>query len=369
MKKTKKLLALTLAMVMALALFAGCQKTEQPNTDNNQQQSNNQQGTEQPKDIKDMTAEEKEAAWKLEEAANRTINIGYDGGICLANAAIAEMQGFFAEEGLTTELVRSEAAKEAIGTGKLDTSGNFIAAWAVPAVNGVNMKFVAGTNTGCQSLYVLADSPINSTADLKGKKIAVPNGIGNSSHNITLRFLGHDKLDPKDFEFVHVETSAVIAALNNGDIDGVTMSDQFAKKFVQDGTLKVIRSITYDEDFKNEACCVFAMNGDFIKNNPITAEKLSRAYQKAGIWFQNNKEEAVKWLLDEKWISGDYEYCLLLANELNFDITEAETEATLRDVVKDYQGFGLMPATKTVDEIMEQIWFSYGLDTQRDSWK
>lgn len=368
MHNMKKLLALVLAAVMVFALMAGCNKTADPTTGDKPTEDKTAGDTEK-KDIKDMTAEEKEAAFKLEEAANRTINIGYDGGICLATPAIAQMQGYFEAEGLKTELVRSEAAKEAIGTGKLDTSGNFIAAWAVPAVNGINMKFVAGANTGCQSLYVLADSTVASTADLKGKKIAVPNGIGNSSHNITLRFLGHDKLDPKDFEFVHVETSAVIAALKNGDIDGVTMSDQFAKKFVEDGTLKVIRSITYDDDFKTEACCVLAMNGDFMEKNPITAEKISRAYQKAGIWFENNKEEAVKWLMDEKWISGDYEYCLTLAKELNFNMTEAITEATLRDVVEDYQGFGIMPNTKTVDEIMEQIWYSYGLDTERDTWK
>ncbi|MDR1873887.1 MAG: ABC transporter substrate-binding protein [Synergistaceae bacterium] len=305
------------------------------------------------------TPEDENAAWQREEAAGRTIRIGYDGGICLATTALAHIKGFFAEEGLKTELVRTpqgEQMRDAVGSGKIDTAGYFIAAWAVPVVNGINMQFVAGANTGCQSLYVLAGSPYKTTADLKGKTIAVPNGIGNSSHNISLRFLGHDGLDPGDFNFSHVETGAVTLAMQRGEIDAATMSDQFAKKFVQDGTLRVIRSITYDDDFSHEACCVFAINGDFIRANPITAKKLTRAFKKAGKWYQHNKEEAVRILLDQGWTSGDYDYCLTLAGELNFDISWKDTEATLRSVVKDYKTFGLISAGKTDDEIMKIIW-------------
>lgn len=304
-------------------------------------------------------AAEDEAAWKKEEAANRTIKIGYDGGICLATAALAHVKGFFAEEGLKTELVKvptGETQRDAVGAGKIDTGGNHIAAWLVPTVNGVNMQFVCGVNTGCQSLYVLADSPVKKTADLKGKTIALPNGIGNSSHNITLRFLGHDKLNPKDFKFAHIEQGAVILAMQNGQADAATMGDQFAKKFVQDGTLRVIRSITYDDDFKNEPCCIFAINTDFIKKNPITSKKLTRAYLKANIWYENNKEEAVKILLDNKWVSGSYEYCLFLANELYFGMTQKVTEETLRDVIKDYKQFGLIKSDMSDKDILKTVW-------------
>jgi NitT/TauT family transport system substrate-binding protein len=302
---------------------------------------------------------EENAAWQKEEAAGRTIKIGYDGGICTATLALAHVKGFYAEEGLEIELVKvpqGESMRDAVGAGKIDAASGFIAAWAVPAVNGINMQFVAGANTGCQSLYVLADAPYQTTADLKGKTIAVPNGIGNSSHNISLRFLGHDGLDPKDFDFSHVETGAVILAMQRGEIDAVTMSDQFAKKFVLDGTLRVIRSITYDEDFKREACCIFAINGDFIRTNPITTKKLSRAYRKTSKWYEHNKEEAVRILLDRGWTSGEYEYCLTLTKELNFDVSQKETEATLSDIVKDYKTFGLISAARPDDEVMKTIW-------------
>jgi NitT/TauT family transport system substrate-binding protein len=304
-------------------------------------------------------ADEENTAWQKEEAAGRTITIGYDGGICSAALALAHVKGFYAEEGLKTELVKApggEPMRDAVAAGKIDAASNFIAAWAVPVVNGINMQFVAGANTGCQSLYVLADAPFQTTADLKGKTIAVPNGIGNSSHNISLRFLGHDRLDPKDFDFSHVETGAVILAMQRGEIHAATMSDQFAKTFVLDGTLRVIRSITYDEDFKHEACCIFAINGDFIRANPVTTQKLARAFRKASRWYEHNKEEAIKILLDREWTSGEYEYCLTLTKELNFDISQQETEATLRDIVKDYKTFGLINARRPDEEVMKTIW-------------
>lgn len=61
-----------------------------------------------------------------------------------------------------------------------------------------------------------------------------------------------------------IEASASIMVLQNGEVQGVVLSDQFAEKFVNDGTLKIIRSLTFDEDFKTEPCCVYATNRDFL---------------------------------------------------------------------------------------------------------
>ena len=102
----------------------------------------------------------------------------------------------------------------------------------------------------------------------------MPNGIGDSDHNIGLRFLNHDNIDIKDVKFKPVEQSAVILAMESGEIQGAILSDQFAEKFVEEGKIKYIRSLTYDEDFQTEACCVHALNGDFVRENPITAKRL-----------------------------------------------------------------------------------------------
>ena len=140
-----------------------------------------------------MTPEEEDAAWKKEPAYGKAVRIGYNGGLCLGTFGIAQMKGFYEAEGLKTEITRyqggSSAQGDAIGTGKIDVTGDHIATLLIPAVNGVRMKFTSGIHTGCKSLCVLNDGPIKSTKDLVGKTISVPDGIGASDQNITMRLL------------------------------------------------------------------------------------------------------------------------------------------------------------------------------------
>ena len=67
----------------------------------------------------------------------------------------------------------------------------------VPATNDVDLTFVGGAHIGCKSLYVLADSEYNTTEDLKGTSISVPNGIGASDYNITCLLLDADGINPQ----------------------------------------------------------------------------------------------------------------------------------------------------------------------------
>lgn len=129
-----------------------------------------------------MTREEEDAAWRKEPAYGRVIKIGYNGGLCLGTFGIAQLKGFYEAEGLKTEVIRmaggSSGQIDAIGTGKVDVTGDHIATMLVPTVNGVRVKFTTGIHSGCKSLYVPVDSPIKTTADLVGKYVAIPDGIG-----------------------------------------------------------------------------------------------------------------------------------------------------------------------------------------------
>ena len=189
-------------------------------------------------------------AWKKEPAYGKEIIVGYNGGLCLGTFGIAQMKGFYEAEGLKTKIVRmaggSSAQTDAIGTGKVDVAGDHIATMLVPTINGVRMKFTTGIHTGCKSLYVLKDSPIKSTKDLEGKYIAIPDGIGNSDHNIAMRFLNKDNVDPMKVKWKVVEAGASVLAMQNGEIAAALLGDQFAKQFLDNGTLRIIRSLTFD---------------------------------------------------------------------------------------------------------------------------
>lgn len=302
-----------------------------------------------------LTPEEEEA-WKKEPAYGKIVKVGYNGGLCLGTFGMALEKGFYESEGLKTEVVKMTSQTDALGTGKVDVAGDHIATLLVPAVNGVNMVFTRGIHTGCKSLYVLGSSDIRETKDLVGKTIAIADGIGASDHNISLRFLSHDNIKPEDVNFKVVSYDAVILALQNGEVNAATLSDQFASKFVEDGTLRAIRSLTTDEDFGKEPCCIHAINGDFIKANPITVKKITHANAEAGKWIESNKEDFVDTMLAMKWASGDRDKVLAFAKSLNFIVEDDATEKTLKNIIDDYKSFGLIDSKKDTKEILDKVW-------------
>lgn len=301
------------------------------------------------------TAEEK-AAMESEPMHGQTIKYWYDGGNCTSAPYVAQKLGLFEECGIQTECLNGTAVKEALGTNAAQFGVSHIASLLVPITNDVNYTFIMGAHVGCKSLYVLGDSDYKSTEDLKNTRIAVPNGIGNSDYNITARLLDKDGINPlTDVELTPVESSACVAAMQNGEISAALLSDTYAYKMVQDGTLRLVRSLL-DEDFAHEPCCVVAMNNDFLNENPVTAKKLTQCLKKASNWMRNNPEEAVNMLLDDGKISRDYDMNLELWNTLKFGLTDEYTKAGLEQIIDDYIRLGLITSTKDADALLEKAW-------------
>ena len=242
------------------------------------------------------TAEELEAM-KNEPAYGRPIVYLMSDG-CTSGPTMADHLGYYAEAGLTAEGVKGTTDVEGLGTGKVDVASGMMAKMLVPITNGVDITFVGGSHIGCKSLYVLADSEYNTTADLKGQKISTPNGIGMSDYNITALLLDADGINyATDVELVKVTADACVAAMENGEIAAALLSDTFAYAMVKDGKLKCIRS-QQDTDFADRTCCVLAMNGTFVKENPTIAKKVAQAVQKAHSWMRDNSAEATQVLMD-----------------------------------------------------------------------
>lgn len=342
-----------IAVIMAcLFMFTACKTTV----------NNDKKDDKAPVETTDKTEEtstnpeSEDEAWKKEPAYGKAVKIGYNGGLCTGGPGLASALGMFKEEGIDTEVVNVQSKVDAIGTGKVDLTCDHIATLLVPAVNGVDMEFKAAAQTGCKSLYVLDKGEINSTADLKGKAIGLPDGIGNSDHNIALRFLNHDDIDPKDVKFLPVEGSASILALENGEIQAVVLSDQFAEKFVNEGKIKMIRSLTYDDDFKLEPCCIYAFNKTFAKENPITAKKITKVLFKVSDYIQNNIEEATQTLFDNNWASGDFDQAVRMMKSYNWQVTNEMTSTALKNILDDYKQFGVITTDKSTDELLSELW-------------
>ena len=300
------------------------------------------------------TAEELEAM-KAEPAYGRAINYFMSDG-CTAGPTMADHLGYYEEAGLTAEGVKGSSDVEALGTNQVDVAVGMLAKMMVPITNGVDIVFTGGGHIGCKSLYVLADSEYNTTADLKGTKISTPNGIGKSDYNIIALLLDADGIHYKnDVELVQVSADACITAMQNGEISAALLSDTFAYSMVKDGTLKCIRS-QLDTDFAGKVCCTMAMSGKFVKENPVHAKKVAQAVHKAHSWMRDNCEEATKVLMEMGWNGGSEEMNVMINNSLQFGLSDEFSAATLKDFAARYIRLGLIENMDDADEVFELVW-------------
>ena len=309
-------------------------------------------------DMADMdltpTAEELEAM-KNEPAYGQPV-LYYMSDGCTSGPTVADDLGYYTEAGLTAEGFKGTSYTEALGTQQATIAVGHIATMLVPITNGVDLTFVGGAHIGCKSLYVLADSDYNTTEDLKGTQVSVPNGIGASDYNITCLLLDADNINPQtDLTLTQVSSDACVAAMENGEISAALLSDTFAYAMVKEGKLKCIRSLL-DSDFQDENCCVLAMNRTFVQENPVHAKKIVQAVQKAHSWMRENNAEATQLLLDRGWNGGDFDMNVMINNSLQFGLADDFTTVSLKDVVERYVRLGLITSMDNVDEIMDLAW-------------
>ena len=365
--KMKKYLSLALALVMILVM-APCAlaDAEEEHLDSFEAStSGNWEAMFVPIDMEgraidlsdlDLTPTEEELAAMQAEPAYGEPVLYYMMDACNSGPTIADELGYFAEAGLEAEGVKGSSYTEALGTGQATVAVGHIATMLVPITNGVDLTFVGGAHIGCKSIYVLADSDYNTTEDLKGTAISVPNGIGASDYNITALLLDADGIDPRnDVELTPVSTDACVAAMERGEISAALLSDTFAYKMVQEGKLKCIRSLL-DEDFAGDNCCIIAMNRTFVQENPTISKKIVQAVQKAHSWMRNNIEDAAKKLMELELLGDNYEMNVKVFNALQFGLDQEFTGESLHKVVEKYIRLGLIDKMDDVDEVMALAW-------------
>ena len=304
----------------------------------------------------DLTpTEEEKAAMEKEPAYGKPV-LYYMSDGCTSGPTVADDKGYYEEAGLTAEGFKGNSYIEALGTQQATVAVGHIATMLVPITNNVDITFVGGAHIGCKSLYALADSDYNTTEDLKGTQVSVPNGIGASDYNITSLLLDADGIDPlKDVSLIQVSSDACVAAMERGEISAALLSDTFAYAMMKEGKLKCIRSLQ-DDDFAKDSCCVIAMNRTFVKENPVISKKITQAVQKAHSWMHENTEEATQLLLDRGWNGGDYDMNVMINNALQFGLSDEFTGESLKRVIEKYVRLGLITATDDVDSIYELAW-------------
>lgn len=306
----KKILACLISAMIAAVSLAGCGTAGS----NEQHAGNSEVNIDIEKLVEEKVVQtdyDLEAAFAKETGVGEPVRIiSTFEGTCQVQSQIAYLLGFYDAEGLKEGVDYSfvesggETGAVLLSTDQADVAIGLISGMLQPLDNGLEAKAILGLHTGCITIVTLEDSEINSTADLKGKKIGVT-ALSSSQHIAALRALSYEGYSADDVEFIVYDKDSIQQALQNGAVDAIGLGDYKAAIMVRDEGAKIIFDTSTDERLKDENCCVLYASNKAIERKPATLAKLSIAIQKASIWIAANPELSAQIQVAQGYTVGD----------------------------------------------------------------
>lgn len=258
----RKLLSLLSVFCLSLVLSISCSQTPQPSGTGNQ---NNPSGD--------------------------AIVIGYSNWAGWWPWAIAEQEGIFAKNNVNVEMKWFDGyleSMEAFAAGQLDGNCqtlNDTISFAADAINGEVAILVNDNSAGNDKIIVTED--INTIEDLKGKKVAVEEGVVDD-FLLTLA-LESKGMKREDVEIVPLETGAAAAAFASGQADAVgAFPPYWLTALKRKGSKELISS----KEFPGSIPDLLAVSQKLIDEQPDKAQALVNTWFDVMDFMDQNPEKA-----------------------------------------------------------------------------
>ncbi len=267
--KRRKLLSLLTVFCISLVLTISC--SQNPDSNN----STTTTTTPEPKVSSDAP----------------TIVIGYSNWAGWWPWAIAEQEGLFAKNGANVELKWFDGylqSMEAFAAGQLDGNCqtlNDTISFVDSSVNGQVVVLVNDNSAGNDKIIVTED--INAVEDLKGKKVAVEEGVVDD-FLLTLA-LQEKGMSRDDVEIVNLETGAAAAAFASGQTDAVGAFPPFwLTALKREGSKELITS----KDFPGAIPDLLVVSQKLIDEQPEQVQALVNTWFDVLEFMAENPQKA-----------------------------------------------------------------------------
>ncbi len=219
------------------------------------------------------------------------IVIGYSNWAGWWPWAIAEQEGLFAKNNVNVEMKWFDgylASMEAFAAGQLDGNSqtlNDTISFAADAVNGEVAILVNDNSAGNDKIIVTED--INTIEDLKGKKVAVEEGVVDD-FLLTLA-LESKGMKRDDVEIVPLETGAAAAAFASGQADAVGAFPPFwLTALKREGSKELISSA----EFPGAIPDLLVVSQKLIDQQPEKAQALVNTWFDVLDFMEKNPQKA-----------------------------------------------------------------------------
>ncbi len=187
----------------------------------------------------------------------------------------------------------SNRSLEYLNSGSVDFASSASLSAVLARANGSPIKSVYVYSRAEWTAFVVRkDSPLQSVADLKGKKIAATKGT--DPYLFTLRALQQAGLKKDDVELLHLQHPDGRIALEKNDVDAwAGLDPHMAASQIQAGSRLLYRN----KDFNSYG--VLSVTESYAKEHPQAIKTVLTAYEKARDWAVKNPEELASLLAKE----------------------------------------------------------------------
>ena len=273
---------------------------------------------------------------------------------------LAQIKGFFHEEGLQAELIRirSAVALPALTSGEIDYH-TVVSPAVNAALRGIPVRVVACFTPGLTTA-IIARPEIKSIQELRGKTIGL-NSIGGGLESTVRMMLKHYGLDPdKDVKFLAtggVETR--FAALKQGltvATAGSTPVDYLGKKFGY-----VVLARAYDLFSYPNTGLVASVKK--IKETPDQLRRVIRAGIKANRYLLQNRDGTIQVMMQWMRIDKDTATATYDGSVKSFNDDGSVSEAGLRIAIDEARKSANISREVAISEVAD---FSMLREAQRE---
>ena len=299
----------------------------------------------------------------------RPLKVAYLGLTCEAAIFVAKERGYFEEEGLDVELVKTDwdGLRDGLGLGRFDANYTLIMYLLKPIEQGLDVKVTGGIHTGCLRVQVSSGSTIASAADLKGKRIGVPTHLGSPPFLFTSRVLAASGIDPRrDVEWVVLPPDVLGLALDRGQVDAVADSEPIGSILMARGNVRTVADQAVDPPYRDEYCCVSVVSGRLAGRDPKAAAGLTRALLKGARWVGANPDAAAELSVEKGYIAANAAINAQALGRLRYEPGVSRCRESLDRAAAEMQAAGLLDPSTDPAALASKAWID--LEGVSDAW-
>ena len=237
-----------------------------------------------------------------EEPSQKTIRLGINPWPGYEFLYLAAQKDFFKKEGLDIELVELAALadiKRAFEHGRIDAMASTIIEAVEVSLNSdqkINIVLVPDFSNGGD--VIIANKPLTSITELKGKKIGVELGLLGSF--ILSQALAQNNLSLNDVTMINVEQLDAENQLSLENIAAMVTYAPFATEILRQDSVHQIFSTV---EIPGDVIDVVVVRENALINPTQWQQKLFSAWQRALDFTKSNPEEAHKIMAEREGIS------------------------------------------------------------------